>query len=469
MPDGTHVAILLDRDAVWNAGALVLIDRNLGPELSTREEATTSLPGFLHPVSFLGPYGAHGDEGNVRRESSNGAWRDPAPLPDGRVVASWAAGPTSLRGGPAPEFALYTLTFTRDRPDHDAAIATRELLVDLPGVSETEPVPVFRNVSIRPVAVAPRGLNGRLDHGGVPMLENILGRVGASGPRVVREDLRSVRVLEWIEMTSDPFVPTIMPSLYREQRQTGASPHMPARVLAEIPLESDGTFVADLPAGTAFRLQWLDRDGMAAGVQHNRWFDIAGGQTLHQGLAPDAFDRACTHCHGSRSGTPSDSFVSVDVTARASLSLARMELDDPDRPRTPPLLGLATRLPAEWRTVVAPALARSCTASSCHSGTTPAAGLSLEPRPTGRYDVAYESLVARGNGSANGFRYVDVLGATARGSFLVERLLGRELDAPRAVEITTSHRGEPPLDDDELRSIARWIESGALFCTEHCR
>ncbi|MFO0652862.1 MAG: hypothetical protein U0326_41985 [Polyangiales bacterium] len=31
--DGNYVGLLLDRDAVWSAGALVYVDRNLGIEL----------------------------------------------------------------------------------------------------------------------------------------------------------------------------------------------------------------------------------------------------------------------------------------------------------------------------------------------------------------------------------------------------------------------------------------------------
>jgi hypothetical protein len=97
-----------------------------------------------------------------------------------------------------------------------------------------------------------------------------------------------------------------------------------------------------------------------------------------------------------------------------------------------------------------------------------AAGLSLTTAPTARYDVAYESLVALGEGSRHGFRYVDVTGTSARGSHLVERVLGEELDAPRSTRGAPPHRGSPPLDDDALRALARWIEAGATWCDDDC-
>ncbi len=59
--DGDYVGLLLDRDAVWSAGALVHVDRNLGIELPTDLAPRGSLPGYRSPVSYLGPYGSHAD------------------------------------------------------------------------------------------------------------------------------------------------------------------------------------------------------------------------------------------------------------------------------------------------------------------------------------------------------------------------------------------------------------------------
>lgn len=467
--DGNYLAVLLDREAVWSAGALVLIDRNLGPEVYTPALSGLSLPGFLHPTSFLGPYGSHDDEPGIRRTHSMGAYRDPAPLPDGRVVVSYADGLVALRDRTRPpNFSLYVLTIGRDPSTGQAIIARRESLIDLPDITETEPVPVFRNVSVRVPPAPPSGSTGRLLHGGVPMLENVLRQISPSGTRQVRSDIRAVRILQWIPTSNDPPVANPSPGLYIEQRRSGASPHLPARVLGEIPLESDGTFFAELPANTAFRLQFLDERGMAVGIQHNRWFDINGGQDLRQGISVQNYDRACGHCHGSRSGRPSDAFPVVDLTARASRSLARFVQDDPQRPRHPVVLGPQTVLPAEWRTDVLPLLTRSCAQSGCHDSISRAGGIVLEPRATGRYDTAYETLVARGDGSTHGFRYVDVVGTSARGSYLIERLLGQELDAPRSIPESVPHRGRPALTDNELRTVIRWIESGALYCTEAC-
>ncbi len=474
-PDGNYVGLLLDRDAVWSAGALVHVDRNLGIELPSALVPRGSLPGYLHPASFLGPYGSHAEAivnpyapesaaGPARRVQSEGAWRDPHPLPDGRIVASWAEGTVRLCDrSSTPDFGLYAVTLGRDPSSGALSVARRERLVDLPGVSETQPVPVFRNVPGQSVEPAPRGARGNLLHGGVPMIEGMLRQVGPYGSRSLRDDIRSVRILGWSPRSSDPSLPAAA-GLPSELRRSGVGPHLPSRVLAEVPVEADGTLYASMPAGTAFRLQYLDARGMAVGTQHNRWFDIQGGQELRQGVSPVTYDVRCAGCHGARTGRIIDAFQPVDVTARPSRSLARFVDDDPDSPREP--YRVEAPLRADWSADVAPMLERSCATAGCHDERTRAAGLALTATRTARYDLAYESLVSIGEGSLHGFRYLDVTGTSARGSYLVERVLGEELDAPRSLVGRGPHRGEPPLDDAALRTLVRWIESGATWRAE---
>ena len=481
MPDGTVAAVLLDRDAVWSAGALAIIDRNLGPELTTALAAVSSLPRYLHPISYLGPYGSHDDSyldpygsdarsPGHRRTISEGAWRDPAPLPDGRLAVAWADGTVALTDRTrAPDFGLYALTLDRDPVSGEVIVANRTRLVDLPGMSETEPAPVYRDVYGPTGNPDPHGDYGRVSLGGVVMIENILHQVGAVGQRPLREDIRGIRALLWLGVANDAPLTTPVPGLYREQRRSGATPHLPALVVAEAPLESDGTIYLEVPAGSSFRVQFLDARGMAVGTQYNRWFDINGGQDMHLGVAPQTFDFVCNICHGSRSGRSTEAFFPVDMTARPSLSLARMVNNDSGRPRAPIRLGAPTIQPAEWRSDVLPMLQRSCAGTACHDATTRAGSLDLSGRPTEHYDTAYESLLARGEGSAGGFRYVDVVGTTARGSHLFERLLGEDLDAPRTVPDTAPHRGQPALSDAELHTLIRWVETGALFCAGACR
>ncbi len=477
-PEGNYAVVLLDREAVWSAGALAIYDRDMGVEMPDTLIAHASIPNYLHPVSYLGPYGSHAEAHvdpydpevvaqPIRRTVSNGAYRDPSALPDGRLLVSYATGQIQLRNpNVTPDFGVYTVTLGIDPSTGEFTVASRDRLVDLPGMSETAPVAVYVAAPGPVWANIPNGPLGVLNHGGVPVAESIVHGIAPSAPRMLRTDISAVRLLGWIPESTDPMTASPLVGLYPEQRRSGASPHMPAQILAELPVASDGTFQAALSAGTAFRIQFLNDAGMAVGTQHNRWFDIQGGQELRQGALPLEYDAHCAGCHGSRDGIANDAFAPVDVIASASLSLARFNNDDRDQPIAPPLVGPATILRADWHLDVLPLITRSCVAS-CHDATAQGGRLVLDPRPTAQYDAAYEALVAI-DSAGQGYRYVDVTDASARGSYLVERLLGQELDAPRSIQGAPPHRGSPAVTDREIHTIVRWIESGAVYCTPPC-
>ena len=87
--------------------------------------------------------------------------------------------------------------------------------------------------------------------------------------------------------------------------------------------------------------------------------------------------------------------------------------------------------------------------------------MALEPTPTAEFDAAYEALLQPGDASHGRRQYVDDLNASARTSYLVERIYGVDLDAPKTVDGQCV--GEPPLTGDERVTIVRWIELGATY------
>ena len=226
---------------------------------------------------------------------------------------------------------------------------------------------------------------------------------------------------------------------------------MPARVLAELPLAEDGTFQAELPAGLPFRLQALDAAGRMVGEPHNRWFYVAPGQVLPQGLPATSaafYENLCAACHGARDGDPEHAFTEPDVLTTASLTLSRYEDQNPRLPIPPPEVGEATAIRVDWQADVRP-LMTGCAA--CHGAVDPAAGLSLTDAPTAWYDDAYESLYAAGL----------VYPGQARRSALYEKLSGEELDAPETLAEPGLRHGD--LSDEDLLTIARWLDLGATW------
>jgi hypothetical protein len=407
LPDGRQViTVLPSAEANDDHGALFVLDRSLGPALP--EGAASSAPGLLPPLSVLDP---------------EPRWRDPTPLPDGRVLVS------TDRGRPEGEDALVIVTI--DDTASGASLAGLDTLVAEPGfairgaavviarpIEDDDHAPVFD----------PTGSVARLAIRDATVLEALYGRSEPTGTRPLREDLFAVRLL--------------VPARTAGARGPGA------RVLAEVPLAADHSAELALPARTPVLLQWLDTSGMVVGRQLDRWYYGEGGELVPAGTSPATYAHDCASCHGALSGDPQDATAPPpDVISAASVTLSTHEARDRRRPL--PLFDAASRAPidATYRTIVEPLVRARCL--SCHEGDAPAGGLSLAPGPGARFDRAYETLL-----SYLGAR------ARARDSALVERLAGRELDAPGSPSGSCPPGGLSPV---ELRDVCRWIETGAAY------
>jgi hypothetical protein len=123
---------------------------------------------------------------------------------------------------------------------------------------------------------------------------------------------------------------------------------------------------------------------------------------------------------------------------------------------------------------IQPVLDRHCV--SCHSGNTPAAGLSLSGKKTRYYSEAYENLMQLQDPNSLWYgrkKYVDEREALAIKSYLVAKLYGRQLKAeqsltgdrphPSAELVSKFGKSLAPLTDQERKLIALWIDLGATF------
>ncbi|MFB6264192.1 MAG: hypothetical protein ABEL76_11290, partial [Bradymonadaceae bacterium] len=238
-----------------------------------------------------------------------------------------------------------------------------------------------------------------------------------------------------------------------------AGVHMPARILGEVPVAEDGSVYATVPSNTPFRVQYLDKNRMVVGRQHNRWLYVYPGEHFQQATKRELYTQQCGKCHGAVSGNPSDITTPPDVTTSASTTLARYENRNLLEPKDPVDLGEQTRRTVDFASDVQPILDRRCNGGTCHGSNSPAAGVDLSATPTEHYSTAYEELLAAGEGSGGGNRYVDAASGRARTSHLVEIVRGEEFDAPKSIA------GHPSVEvpDDEVLTIVRWIETGAHY------
>ncbi|MCC6623908.1 MAG: hypothetical protein IT385_21800 [Deltaproteobacteria bacterium] len=424
LADGRYVAVVgaLDGEAArWSAGGLGVIERNFGPELPPgTPRAQASLPGYLPPLSRL---------------EAPGVFRDPVGLPDGRVLAS-------RMDTPGGDLAIVVLTLDEARDGAGATVSAMTTLVDAPAIADYDPEPIVTRGPIPGHArVDPpeSETHGRLLHQGLPIIDALLANLSPTGPKPTRADITFARLVEALPRTP-------------EQRATdGLGPLAPARILAELPVAADGSFQADVPAGVPFRIQALDADRMAVGVMHNRWLHVEPGQTLSQGIATASlYTTRCAACHGALDGRAEHALVAPDLVTSASITLGRYADRDPRRPLTALRTGDDTRISVDFRRDVRPILDRRCATAGCHAGATPAAGLDLGATPRGAFDAGYQALVPA---------WVDAAEGRARTSPLMERVLGRELDAPGAAP--AHPHGE--LDAAERLTLVRWIDLGASW------
>lgn len=415
LPDGRQIVIVLaDPYADDDRGALSVLDRSLGPALSEAQRSESSLGGYLDPLRDLDPAPRY---------------RDPAPLPDGRVVV--AADDPSRPG----EDALYVVD-----PD---TFARQELLA-VPGEALRDPAPVF----VRPVeddghaeVIDEAEDSGWLVLRDVAVLEALYGRAEPTGARVLDERIVGVRLLAWSAAPAEGV-------RFHDDGGTtvGLSRRPPAGLLAEVDLFADRSAWLRIPARTPVLLTWLDADGMTLGYQLDRWYFAEGLETIPGGTNTRTYAHACSGCHGSLSGRPEEAAAPApDAISAASVTLSTHEARDRRRPLDAAVMP-RTAERVDFVTTLRPLLDARCLGAGCHAGEAPAAELRLDAaRGDGRFPEAYTQLFARGLVDADTLR--------ARRSALVAHLL--EGDCPPG-----------GLSDDELAVFVRWIETGAFHDVE---
>ncbi|MCC6876172.1 MAG: hypothetical protein IT378_17825 [Sandaracinaceae bacterium] len=405
LPDGRQAMIVLPgATADDDAGALVLLDRSLGPDTPAAE---VSVGGYRRPIAVL---------------DADARYRDVAALPDGRLLAS-------------TRDELQTIEI-RDGLD-GAHILQSATWLAMPGRAIRSPAIVLarpqEDDDHEPV-VDPSLDRGRLALRDVAVLEALFGRAEPTGSRALRSEIAGLRLL------ASERAPA-------EQGTAGLSSRVPARVLGEIDLEADRSAWLDIPARTPILIQLLDARGMEVGRSLDRWYFAEGGETVPGGTNEATYGHACAGCHGSLSGDPREATApEPDALSSASVTLSTYAERDRRRPMPARAMGAAERV--DYRASVRPIVLALCL--ECHDGASAEGGLDLSERAGARFDAGYEALS----------RHVDLVTLRARRSPLIERLTGLELEAPERVSGRCPPGGA---SDDVVRVMSRWIEAGAFY------
>lgn len=519
LPSGLEVRLGLDPRNLWGGGLLLLVDHGFGVNIEP-DNPVDNIPYHKSEQKFK-PAGVRflpaqlpffSEKGakavTVTGISPGGSFREPFPLPDGTILTSHVSHSVDhLNPKADPDWDIYTIQFEKSLQSEDGSKVGPVKLQKVKAVSTLE----WAEYSPRPLIVRlkenvhnhqkfadqkngrkpelidgvlrmPKSTRAEIECYDYPLLQSFLTNFAPVGPRNFRSDsagsigppadsdhiLKYVRILMQVTPGKKDSKVIKQTTILKDPFATPVSNgiHTKSLIIAEIPIEADGSFYAEVPPEVPLRFQGLNGHKM---VLHsmNRWFYTQPGEKLTFSIPRSIFPLRCAGCHGALTGNQAHSLGPPDIVSASSRVMANW---DQQLQRARPAYGkgkdLNDYLSIDFRGDIQPILDKHCV--SCHGASKNiVAGLDLRGIPTEYYTVAYESLHILNDPESGNFadkRYINEREGMAIESYLVEKLMGMEFDAPQKLNTPGSpHPEENPLSEQELLTLIRWIDLGATF------
>jgi hypothetical protein len=306
--DRNFLVILSDIGAKGGGGTLATFNRSIGPFEADRTEKT-----FLRSMHIV-------DSQATGRSSTVGAYRSPTSLPNGEILASYAANVHDTLSD-VPVYALVAMSIGPGSDDASGDAARRVMLAS-PTQSYVEATLGYKRSATALFHNIPQLVFGGHDMGNeyavmhfpdLPMLATLLGDNLRHGRNVARFD--GARALKIYEERPPP-APN-PPGLQGSQNV-----YVDRVSLGSVPLASDHSVKVYVPARKPLVLELVDGDGkpiLTMGEEHQ----VSPGEYITPGVPRRLFNGVCGGCHGSISGNELDVAVTVDALTGASVSSSR--------------------------------------------------------------------------------------------------------------------------------------------------
>jgi hypothetical protein len=309
--DRNFLLVLSDAGARGGGGALATFNRSIGPFEEDRMEKT-----FLRSMAIVDPAA-------TGRTPTAGVYRSPFSLPNGEILASYAANVTD----PAAQTPKYDLVAVNEKTGarrplaSDAALSYVEAAL---GYKRAERL-LFKNL--------PQLVFG--GHGGDPGVSNDVGTMHfpdvALLATLLGANLRHGRNVDAFDAGTKLRISIEQPPPGPGAAVMGTQKVYSQRtVVGSAPLQGDHSLKVTVPANKPLIFEVLDDAGNVLFTMTEE-HQVSPGEYVTPGAPRPLFNAICGGCHGSISGQELDIAVTADALTGASGS-ASLERD-PENPR----------------------------------------------------------------------------------------------------------------------------------------
>jgi hypothetical protein len=324
LPDKNFVAIFSDMGAAHGAGALGVVNRSLGvdQQSQTPGDYTEDPKAISWPNPRFYQHGVRILDGNGRLGAAGGVYRSPSRLPNGKIIASYAADVADIGNFDKP-FALVVVdpvSGQRSAP----VVSDAESLLWPVAVYERYSYGVYKSKLDEPngatqVSSRPEDrVRSDVTFLDLPLLESLLfqntrsKRTIADPPDNLQlwEDLPPEQGVKSFDQGGGFVVSDAFGKVYVRRRQLGAV----------APLD-DGSVHVQITGGIPLVLAPMVKLAAdSAPTRHHQLEEMQfyPGETVRQGFQRKLFNGVCASCHGATSGYDADISANPDILTQAS-------------------------------------------------------------------------------------------------------------------------------------------------------
>lgn len=347
LSDLNFAIVLSSHGAVHGAGTIGVVNRSLGPDHTSDDPgdylqhpdapAVTTTPFFQRSLRVLDPAA-------TGRAATQGAYRDPSPLQNGNLLASYAANVVDLTQF-SGNFDVVVL---------DVSTGARSPLPALSDPSQDELWPVavqgrysrgvFVSTPADPTGSAvvytsddskPRTDRAELTFLDFPLITSLMFQNTRSGRDIPA--MSSFELWESLPPVSETSLDDASPYIVSDK---WGKVYSRRRLVGTVPLNSDGSTRVQIPGGLPVIIGTQARFAgeSTAKLRHQlEEVQYYPGEWVTLSFRRELFDGFCGGCHGSRSGKETDVSVIPDVLTQASAATAKKQqpIDVVHAPRGP--------------------------------------------------------------------------------------------------------------------------------------